>query len=192
MGTSCSFKHLENKKYSHFIREAGAAVCSLSIPVAISDNSAVWEAMLLSVNVFCFTHGWHYSLCASCVTAKTPDALVCRKSTKHGSTKLQGFWNTQRLLNLPVGCHLGRLHYAVRENKLRKADALTATNWNLITLSITFPHHPVPKPATDSHQLSAGTSSSTSCIGCEARQDTATQHQQHASKCSRKAVLNIS
>lgn len=109
---------------------------------------------VISKSVFCFTHGWHYSLGASCFTATTPDTLVFKKSTKCGSMKLQVVWNIQSLLNLLVACHLGRLCNTARENKLKKADALTATNWNLITLPITFPHHSVPKPATDRHQLS--------------------------------------
>lgn len=94
----------------------------------------------INIHVFSFTHSWHYSLCASCVTAKTPNTLVCKKSTKCGSVKLLVIWNTQHLLNLFVGCHLGRLHNTAGE-QLEKADALTATNSNLITLSITFTHH---------------------------------------------------
>lgn len=50
-------------------------------------------------------------------------------------------WNTQYLWNLFVGSHTGRLHNTARKNKLEKADALTATNCNLITLSITFTQH---------------------------------------------------
>lgn len=49
-----------------------------------------------------------------------------QKVNKMGTVKLQVIWNIQHLLNLFVGCHLGRLHNTARENKLEKADALTA------------------------------------------------------------------